>query len=106
MVDVRAEIEAAIEREQAEQRAIEEQVQRGVGRVKRRSNGPSEVFSVRLDPDEVAALERRAAEREVPPSVLARNLIRAGLRINGSAALSRAVDHLEDAIAELRAAVP
>ncbi|WP_375490336.1 hypothetical protein [uncultured Jatrophihabitans sp.] len=101
-----AEVRAALDREDAERRAVEDQVERAVGRAKRRSTGPSIVFSIRLGLDEVEALEQRAAEREVPPSVLARALIRTGLRANGAAALSRAVDHLEDAVAELRAAVP
>jgi hypothetical protein len=38
------------------------------------------VYSFRLDPGEVLALERRAADLGLKPSVLARNLVRQGLR--------------------------
>ncbi len=38
------------------------------------------MYSLRLDSEEVAALEVQAAARGLKPSVLARNLIRVGLR--------------------------
>jgi hypothetical protein len=105
MTDIQAEARATVEREAAEWRAVQEQLHQAVDRPRRRPSGSSVVFSVRLDPLELAALERRAAEREIAPSVLARNLIRTGLRTTNRAALSRAVDHLEDVVAQLRAAV-
>jgi hypothetical protein len=42
--------------------------------------GASIAYSLRLDPGEMAALKRRAASMGMKPSVLARNLIREGLR--------------------------
>lgn len=43
-------------------------------------NGSSVVFTLRLGHEEFAELHREAMTRSLPPSVLARNLIRFGLR--------------------------
>jgi hypothetical protein len=64
------------------------------------------VYSIRLDPFEVEALERRSAATGVRPTVLARNLIRIGLSPSQSDALSRVLGRIEQAVAELRALVP
>ncbi|WP_375486127.1 hypothetical protein [uncultured Jatrophihabitans sp.] len=66
---------------------------------KRQATGSSVVFTVRLDPTELTALNERAAARGLRPSVLARNLIRIGLappRDNDE--LARAVDRLREAL--------
>ena len=49
--------------------------------VPRRRNltGPTVVYSIRLGPDEVAELERRAEIVNLPPTVLARQFLRAGI---------------------------
>jgi hypothetical protein len=60
---------------------------------------------VRLDPDEVRALENRAAVVGIRPTVLARNLIRTGLAAAHGSNLASAVDRLEAAVSELRAVV-
>jgi hypothetical protein len=73
----------------------------------RRGTGASTVFSVRLDPDELTALENRAAARGIPTSTLARNLIRVGLKFAyDTDHLGTAVHRVEEAVAELRAALP
>jgi hypothetical protein len=67
--------------------------------------GPSDVFSLRLDRDELNALELRAKALGVKPTVLARNLIRAGLNARGDRSVSAVLDRLETAMDELRALV-
>lgn len=74
-------------------------------RRKRRVTGPSVVYSIRLDPAEVAALEAQAAALEMKPTALARNLIRGGLAGCSGDVVARAVDRLEGALDELRAVV-
>ena len=69
-----------------------------------RGDGSSVVFSVRLDPDDLAALEARAARSGVAPSVLARNLIRVGLTPR-SAELGTAIARAESALAEVARAL-
>ncbi len=61
----------------------------------------------------VAEMERREAVRQAEwdaemaaPSVLARNLIRAGLNTRPDQTLSDAVEQLETAVEQLRALVP
>jgi hypothetical protein len=75
-------------------------------RRQRRQTGPSIVYSIRLDPAEVAALEAQAAAAHIKPTALARNLIRCGLATQTGEEVARAVDRLESAVAELRALVP
>jgi hypothetical protein len=75
-------------------------------RRQRRATGPSIVYSIRLDRDEVAALEAQAAAADMKPTALARNLIRCGLATRNGEAVARAVDRLETSVAELRALVP
>ena len=99
-------IVAHVEREIAEWEAKERAGTLPV-RSGRRRSGPSTVFSVRLDPDEVDALANRAAARGLAPSVLARNLIRMGLqRASDTEALSEGLDRVEAAVADLRGALP
>ncbi len=59
------------------------------------------MYSLRLDSAEVAALEVQAAARGLKPSVLARNLIRVGLRPQHDDALGAAVSRVHDALAEV-----
>lgn len=74
-----------------------------------RGQGPTVVFSVRLDRAELAALERRSELEKVKPSVLARQYIRRGLRDRDrgemvaavqqvAARLVEAQEQLEDAL--------
>ena len=71
-----------------------------------RQQGPTRVYSFRLDLAEVAALERRAAVLGLGPTVLARNFVRSGLRGTGVTPIAVIVDRLESAVAELRAHAP
>jgi hypothetical protein len=104
--DPRDELIAAVEREIAELEAaddvtsdLEQRARRGNGG----SAGSSVVFSMRLDPGELAALHKRAAVLRVKPSVLARNLVRAGLQTSRDRAVSEAVGRADLAIQDLRA---
>jgi hypothetical protein len=98
---------AAVERELAEMEAHDAAVAAGLARRRQGpASGPSIVYSIRLDRDEVAALELRAAAAGLKPTVLARNLIRIGLAGPRTAGLSTAVDRLEESVRELRALVP
>jgi hypothetical protein len=105
MYDTVEERIAHVQRELARLEAADEAM-RLAPRSRRRLRGSSVVFSVRLDPDEVRALETRAALVGIKPSVLARNLIRLGLATRQADSLSRAVGQLEDALQDLRALVP
>src|ERR1700759_3781162 len=87
------------EAEWAEQRRLEELVPRG----RKRVPGPTTVYSVRLDHDELRALQLRAARGGITPCALARNLIRTGLSLPFDAPLSTAVDRVDAAMEELRA---
>jgi hypothetical protein len=75
-------------------------------RSKRRVTGASIVFSMRLDPAEVRALEVKAHMMGIRPTVLARNLVRIGLGADQDDALTSAVDRLEAAVYELRSILP
>jgi hypothetical protein len=104
-MDVRELIMAKLaerEAEWAEERRLEELVPRG----RKRVAGPTTVYSVRLDHDELRALQLRAARVGIRPSALARNLIRTGLSVPFDAPLSSAVDRVDAAMDELRALVP
>lgn len=68
----------------------------------RRQTGGSIVYSVRLDPAEVAALEERAERAGIKPTALARNLIRVGLSAAHGAEVVDAVDRLDAVVQELR----
>jgi hypothetical protein len=104
MDDIRSVLIAEVERELAEFDAADAQVHAGLAqRTRRGQRGASFVYSVRLDRGEVAALERRAAVVGLKPSVLARNLIRAGLGRRADADLAAALGRAEDALTELRA---
>lgn len=101
---LRAEMRAQVEREMAQFEQLDRITTlrpRCAGQA-----GASVVFSLRLDRDELRALERRAALTDIKPTVLARSLIRTGLSTRHSAAIARAVDQLEEAVRELRALVP
>jgi hypothetical protein len=94
---------AAVQKELAEMAALAQATQLAPRR-RRRATGPSVVYSIRLDPAEVAALEARAAAINLKPTMLARNLIRTGLaRGCDGEGVARAVDRLEAALGELRA---
>jgi hypothetical protein len=95
--DEMAQAQAVREREE---KAITELLDRTGGQ--RREGWRSVVFTVRLDPAEVDALERRAALRGMKPRVLARNLLRNGLREGCDERLSAAVDRVEAALREVR----
>lgn len=72
-------------------------------RSRAQTDGRSTVFSFRLDPDEVAALERRAEAAGIGPSVLARNLVRMGLATRPGDELPGALDRLAAAIDDVSA---
>lgn len=97
---------AAVHRALAEMEAHDEAVTRlaAEGR-RRRATGSSVVFSLRLDPAELSALEVAAARRDLKPTVLARNLIRVGLSAPPENAVSAAVSRVEEMVQELRAIV-
>ncbi|MEP7020013.1 MAG: hypothetical protein ABI808_05140 [Pseudonocardiales bacterium] len=95
---------AFIQREIAAMQARDEAL-RLAPRSVRRTTGASIVYSIRLDPTEVAALEARSAITGIKPTVLARNLIRTGLSAPHGSEIAAAVDRLEAAVGELRAAV-
>ena len=93
-----AEVNREIEQMTANRAAITDALeQRG------RRTGGSIVYSLRLDAGEVTALEQRAREMGIKPSVLARNLIRMGLASPTSVALEGIVDRLDRAMGDLRA---
>lgn len=93
-----------LQREQEERERLEAACQL-TPRRKRRVTGGSIVFSVRLDPEEYAALERRAIATEIKPTVLARAYIRTGIARRCGLDVVEAVDRLEAAVEELRAVV-
>lgn len=93
---------AAVMRELEEFDRIDEHV--AVAR-RRNRTGPSSVFSVRLSREEVEAIEQRAMLVGIRPSMLARNLIRAGLSGARNAEVSSALGRVEDAVVELRSLV-
>jgi hypothetical protein len=66
----------------------------------RRNLGRSVMFSIRLNPDELAELERHADERGLPARTLARAWILARLReeTGGHGDLAARVARLEDAV--------
>src|SRR4051795_5157411 len=110
MIDARAEAIAEVERELAELDAAAAAVEADLEQRRRRRSGKvTASFSIRLDTGELAALERRAAAVGLPPSALARNLIRMGLSGVADAEQGRAaveaIDRLENAVAELRSLV-
>jgi hypothetical protein len=78
--DIHEALVREVERELAEFDAIDARVEQGLSQRPRRRIGNSVVYSFRLDPGELMALERRAALLGLKPSVLARNLVREGLR--------------------------
>jgi hypothetical protein len=95
------EVEREIAAMESDDLAVTEQLQaRANGRA-----GSSVVYSIRLDPFEVAALERRATAAGVRPTVFARNLIRSGLSASQSDARSAALRRVEHAVAELGALI-
>jgi hypothetical protein len=71
-------------------------------RRRRSAAAGSVVYSLRLDPLEVEALERRAKQIGIGPTVLARNLIRIGLVAGTAAELADAVRRASEAIADIR----
>lgn len=83
-----------------------DQAQVAIPPARRGQAGPSLVYSIRLDRDEMRALEVQAVTAGLKPSVLARNLLRTGLSAPHGNSVLRAVDRVEEALAELRALVP
>lgn len=104
MDDARAMAIAAVRAEIAQMEALSQPVPLRPQRRRRVTNG-SVVYSIRLDPDEVGALEARAAALGTKPTALARNFIRNGLGARDGKAVGPAVERLEAALDELRAAV-
>jgi hypothetical protein len=105
MVDVHELIMAKLAERDAEwdeHDRLEQLVPRG----RKRVPGPTTVYSIRLDHDEVRALQIRAARVGAKPSTLARNLIRCGLSLPVDEHLSAVVDRVDAAMEELRAFVP
>jgi hypothetical protein len=102
---------AATRREFARMLARDEAAARSAERARaarRRHDNASVVFSLRLDPAELEALERRAEANGLKPSGLARNLIRVGLAQHAGdddGGFRRAMDRLHDAADQLRGAV-
>jgi hypothetical protein len=99
-----AQVESGLAELEASDRVVAEKLESR--RVRGPRTGGSVVFSIRRDPDEVQALERRAAVQGIGPRGLARSLIRRGLNHRDTAAVSSAVTRVEAAVAELRALVP
>jgi hypothetical protein len=98
---------AEILRETAEMEAAARQTADELDSARRRRRGRagrSVVYSVRLDPAEVAALERRAKPLGIGPTVLARNLIRMGLGGGGREDLADAIRRAADAVEDIQAA--
>jgi hypothetical protein len=93
---------ASVQRELARMAEADEAAARLPPRRRRRTSGSSVVFSIRLDPAELAALEQQAALTHIKPTVLARNLVRTGLYSRNPSALANAVDRLNSAIEEVR----
>lgn len=93
-----------VRREIEEAKASEAAIAAGLAAGSRRKrNGTSIVYSLRLTPAEVTALERRAAAMGIRPAVLARNLVRNGLRRRPDEEdLARAIDKVDDAVRVLR----
>ena len=85
----------------AELEAADAAVRAGLS-ARARRNESSVVYSIRLDPGEVRALEARAAARGIKPSILARNLVRCGLQEDPDLRLAAALDRFESALGELR----
>ena len=83
MDDVRLALINEVQRELDELEEVDAAVAAGLAERRRARANPSVVFSLRLDPGEVSALERRAAALGLKPSVLARNLVRRGLDAAG-----------------------
>lgn len=96
---------AAVHRELAEMEAADEAVAADLGMRGARARSGSMVYSLRLDPGEVEAIERRAAMHGLKPTVFARNLIRVGLAPRESGDLLDALDRIAAAVQELRALV-
>jgi len=94
----------AIQQELAEMEAADAAVRAGQSARARRHES-SVVYSIRLDPGEVQALETRAAARGLKPTILARNLVRCGLQEDPDLRLAAALDAFEAALSELRAAM-
>ncbi|MEO9134687.1 MAG: hypothetical protein ABI301_06790 [Jatrophihabitantaceae bacterium] len=104
MTDSREALIAAVNRDLALLEA-RDAARRLAPRSARRKTGASIVYSIRLDPAEVAELEARAAAIGMKPTVLARNMIRTELAAAQGAVIAAAVDRLEAAMCELHAAV-
>lgn len=105
IASVEREYEALVAERSARRDEADAEPRRSRGRGRQPVVGPSTVYSVRLDHHEVAALERRAAALGIPPSALARNLIRIGVARPMPTDLAHTVDRLERAVAELRTQV-
>ena len=71
---------AAVRRELEEMERADAAIADDLAIRSNRAVGALVAYSLRLDPGEMAALKRRAASMGMKPSVLARNLIRQGLR--------------------------
>jgi hypothetical protein len=104
-VDVHELIKAKLAEREAEWE-VQRRLEQLVPRTRKRVPGPTTVYSIRLDHDEMRALQVRAARLGVKPSSLARNLIRSGLSQPFDGALSAVVDRMDAAMGDLRDLVP
>jgi hypothetical protein len=94
----------AVERDFAELQAADAAIAAGLAK-RREQRRASNVFSLRLDPGEFDALERRAAALGVKPSVLARNFIRIGVSGSLDLRLREVLERLEADLDGLREAL-
>jgi len=94
----------SVRRQMEELRSADAAIAAGLARRTRRdTRRASVVFSLRLDPVELRAIETRAAAVDIKPSVLARNLIRAGLLASApDLRATKALARVSAAIADLR----
>ncbi|HVU90597.1 MAG TPA: hypothetical protein VHC23_00080 [Jatrophihabitans sp.] len=94
----------AVHRDLAELEAADAAIAAGLAK-RREQRRVSSVFTLRLDPGEFEALERRAAALGMKPSVLARNFIRIGVSGRLDLRLQQTADRLARDLADLQEAL-
>ncbi len=94
-----------LEQAESRRRKTDENL-RSASRERRSGSSVSAVYSIRLDRREIEALEQRAAQMGIRPTVLARNLIRTGLHSGELAPVADAARHVVGAVEELQALLP
>jgi hypothetical protein len=100
-----AEMMREIEQMEVSGREIDDDL-RSASRQRRSGSSMSVVYSIRLDRREIEALERRATQMGLRPTVLARNLIRTGLMSEDLSPVVDAARHVVGAVEELQALLP